>query len=142
MPERNPAMTNEMLRAPVFMQSWATPRKSSVGMSRVLTRRTCTDLSTQIRFEKRTPDHLRNGYVNPNWIEWLQGFPKDWTRLTPKKEIPKPRTKPQSEVRPEVKPEIKPEIKPKVIPKPPREVKPEIKPKALKQTVERRPLKP
>ena len=59
--------------------TWATPRHSNLIPSRVLTRRTILDLPTQVRFAQDTPDALRQGTPNPEFLEWLMGFPRGWT---------------------------------------------------------------
>jgi hypothetical protein len=72
-------VTNEVLREPVKYSGWSTPRHSS-HTSNVLTTRTIRDLPTQVRFEVNTPNHLREGVLNPQFVEWLMGYPKDWTQ--------------------------------------------------------------
>lgn len=64
----------------VHLRVWGTPRGGALGSTQVLTRRSATDLCTQLRFEKETPSELRKGRVNPDWFEWLMGFPGEWTR--------------------------------------------------------------
>jgi site-specific DNA-cytosine methylase len=73
-------VTAEILRKPVHATAWSTPRKTS-NVSYVLTTRTWRDLPTQARFEVNTPNNLRPGIVNPLFVEWLMGYPKDWTKL-------------------------------------------------------------
>lgn len=60
---------------------WSTPRHSCVTTSHVMTSRNIRDLPTQLRFEEGTPDELRKGWVNPQFVEWLMGYPIDWTKL-------------------------------------------------------------
>ena len=57
---------------------WPTPR-ASVGPCNTLTKRSCHDLPTLLRFEVGTPASLRKGTPNPQWLEMLMGFPRDWT---------------------------------------------------------------
>lgn len=57
----------------VHGRSWSTPRYT-VPMCNVLTRRSVRDLSTQVRFERGTPDHLRSGMLNPCFVSWLMGM--------------------------------------------------------------------
>lgn len=71
--------TCDELPGPTIFRGWSTPRHSS-HTSNVLTTRTCRDLPTQVRFEKSTPNHLRRGVLNPEFLEWMMGYPKDWTR--------------------------------------------------------------
>jgi DNA (cytosine-5)-methyltransferase 1 len=58
---------------------WATPRTLSRA-SQTLTKRTILDLPTQVKFEINSTGP-RDGVVNPNWLEWLMGYPKDWTKF-------------------------------------------------------------
>lgn len=68
------------LPAPVRAKCWATPRHGMTGAANVLTQRTVRDLPCQVRFERSTPDALRGGAVNPEFVEWLMGYPRGWTR--------------------------------------------------------------
>lgn len=74
--------TSGMVLKPVTIDKWATPRhgNGAVG-SHSLTNRGTKDLATQLRFEKSTPEHLRPGVTSAEWVEWLMGFPKNWTRV-------------------------------------------------------------
>jgi site-specific DNA-cytosine methylase len=60
---------------------WATPRKSKLSAVMYPTERTLKDLPTQIRFERHTPMHQRHPdyKMNPEFIEWMMGFPRNWT---------------------------------------------------------------
>lgn len=71
--------TLEPYTKPTPITTWATPRHSNLIPSRVLTRRTILDLPTQVRFAQDTPDALRPGHPNPEFLEWLMGFPRGWT---------------------------------------------------------------
>lgn len=70
---------------------WTTPRATPAGAASVtLTRRTSNDLGTQIRFAHDTPsDVARFGesrmVTNPDWVEWLMGFPIGWSDPVPRK---------------------------------------------------------
>ena len=63
---------------------WATPCAVAPGACRVLTKRGVSDLATQLRFERSyvekypKPDD-RGTVTSPHFVEWLQGFPTDWT---------------------------------------------------------------
>lgn len=77
---------SEKITSPVInsqqMQLWSTPRAGCVGSSRILTERSSRDLPTQVRFEEGTPDELRSGQLNPDWIEVvLMGYPSGYTRF-------------------------------------------------------------
>lgn len=76
-------ITTERIKKPVKLRCWSTPRHTTT-MANVLTRRTIRDLPTQIRFEKNTPDHVREGAVNPCFVEWMMGYPTDWTKALAK----------------------------------------------------------
>jgi hypothetical protein len=69
-----------LLLHPRHLSGWATPRRLSQA-SNILTERTSHDLPTQMRFEIATPDGTRGGYVNPIFVEWLMGYPRDWTEI-------------------------------------------------------------
>lgn len=67
-----------VLQRPVRAAMWNTPRASVTRAARVLTERGLRDLPTQVRFEKATAN--RDAPLNPGWIEWLMGYPPDWTK--------------------------------------------------------------
>jgi site-specific DNA-cytosine methylase len=67
---------------PVKAKLWSTPRHSNVTTSHFVTKRNMKDLPTQVRFERDTPNECRNGWINPEFVEWLMGYPIDWTRIT------------------------------------------------------------
>ena len=72
--------TTPRVLKPVHKPLWGTPRASNGSLgSHVLTTRGLTDLGTQIRFEKSTAESARGGHTNPDFVEWLMGFPKKWT---------------------------------------------------------------
>ena len=41
---------------------------------------TSRDLPTQVRHEAGTPDRERACPVAPEFLEWLMGYPRGWTR--------------------------------------------------------------
>ena len=59
---------------------WATLRASDFSGCHVLTHRASHDLSTQLRFERGTPDAARGWSINPEWVAWLMGFPEGFTQ--------------------------------------------------------------
>jgi site-specific DNA-cytosine methylase len=75
----NPANTTDIYTKRVVIKSWSTPRHTS-GSCIILTHRSIRDLPTQVRFEVNTPNQLRSGIIAPNFLEWLMGYPKDWTK--------------------------------------------------------------
>jgi hypothetical protein len=68
------------------ISQWPTPRTSTNAFlpSQTLTLRTARDLSTALRFARCTPAAQRGGHVNPEWLEWLMGFPRGWTLASSK----------------------------------------------------------
>lgn len=76
----SPSVSTERIQGPREMPCWATPRFSNFGACRVLTMRSKQDLPTQLRFENKTPHHLRGGHPNPVFVEWLMGFPPQFTQ--------------------------------------------------------------
>jgi DNA (cytosine-5)-methyltransferase 1 len=63
----------------VVRKLWATPRHGLVGPSKTLTERTICDLPTQLRFEIGTPESQKRWYPNPQFIEWMMGYPINYT---------------------------------------------------------------
>ena len=76
---KNPINVLPSHTKPMNITTWATPRYSSTGCSRVLTNRTERDLPTQLRFAADTPEKQRAGQPNPEFLEWLLGLPRGWT---------------------------------------------------------------
>ena len=71
------------LHKEVTRDRYTTPRahggNSPAG---TLTRRAIQDISNQLRFEKNTPtSHRWKHYPNPEYIEWMVGLPRGWTKL-------------------------------------------------------------
>lgn len=71
-------------RTPRKLKRWATPRAGMHGAARTLTLRCMRDLPTQVRFANTTPAHQKRFsessiVCNPEWVEWLMGFPQGWT---------------------------------------------------------------
>jgi hypothetical protein len=77
--KHNPNQTADRLLRPTELKAWASPRGTMMQVSSVLTTRSQRDLPTQLRFERGTPDALRSGFPNPDWIDELMGFPGGWT---------------------------------------------------------------
>jgi site-specific DNA-cytosine methylase len=72
------AVTSDLLTKPVKRIVWNTPRHTS-HTSNVMTMRALRDLPSQVRFEVNTPNHLRKGIIHPQFVEWLMGYPRDYT---------------------------------------------------------------
>ena len=60
---------------------WATPIAHTTRANNYLTERGTRMLPTQVRFELSTPSAQRQGQVAPEFVEYLMGFPRGWTRL-------------------------------------------------------------
>lgn len=74
--------TSGFMRKAVRIDMWSTPRAGNATYAmNVLTKRGMRDLGSQLRFEKRTPAAQRRGVTNPEFSEWLMGFPRAWTNF-------------------------------------------------------------
>jgi DNA (cytosine-5)-methyltransferase 1 len=79
-PQRSPSIKNK-----VVLDKWPTPRTGGITHSHNLSERTIKDVSTVAMYassvggkrQARTRDGLR---INPRYVEWLMGFPIDWTK--------------------------------------------------------------
>ena len=72
------------LAASKRIDKWPTPRTMSPTHSGLLTARTVRDLPTTVMFTKThngTDQRRRQDShgINPEFVEWLMGFPKGWT---------------------------------------------------------------
>ena len=74
----SPKLSTEILKGPVEKHLWATPRHSNMRPSNYLTSRCIKDLPTQVRFERGTKGR-RDGYVTPEFVEYLMGYEIGWT---------------------------------------------------------------
>lgn len=77
--KKNAMNTLPLLESAKHPLLWSTPRKGMTHTANILTERTSHDLPSQLKFEKHTPDHLRPGIVNPEYVEWMMGYPRNWT---------------------------------------------------------------
>lgn len=76
----NPLLnTTPVLSKCRYLDRWTTPRTGGIGACNVLTERASHDLSSQVRFERGTDDSTRHGSLNPEFIEWMMGYPPNWT---------------------------------------------------------------
>jgi DNA-cytosine methyltransferase len=74
-----------LVRERIYREMWPTVRANAHGTGHVLTVRMANDLHTAARFassvrgvkQKRTDS---TQWLNVNWIEWLMGYPVDYTR--------------------------------------------------------------
>lgn len=68
---------------PILVRTWPSPRyQNGWSGSHVLTRRSRSDLGTVVRFATDDPamyGPTRGGYTNPEFVEWLMGYPRGWT---------------------------------------------------------------
>lgn len=72
-------LSSELVKKQVHCKVWNTPRFTS-HTSNVLTKRALRDLPSQLRYEINTPNHLRKGIIHPRFVEWLMGYPLDYTK--------------------------------------------------------------
>jgi hypothetical protein len=81
-----PEATSGLVTKPRVIDMWSTPRVGNGASGcRVLTERGAKGcLGTQLRFEKSTPTSQRTGVTNPDFAEWMMGFPRGWTALPQK----------------------------------------------------------
>ena len=74
---------------------WATPLSCNWYASRVGSDRAMQHLPNQILYEKRTREYMKkkgkpntdDWIVNPEFIEWLMGFPRGWTKYSARKRL-------------------------------------------------------
>lgn len=71
--------TSQPITRAKCMAGWSTPRHGMTHAGHVLSRRSVQDLPTQLRFERSTPDKLRVGQPHARFVEWLMGYPPEWT---------------------------------------------------------------
>lgn len=71
--------TLPILTDPVTKSLWSTPRHGNTGASLAFTIRALTDLGSQLRFEKDTPNRDRMGSANAEFVEQLMGYPTGYT---------------------------------------------------------------
>lgn len=69
---------------PITISRWPTPRTQSSTHSGLLTARTVFDTPTVVMFAKslngvRQPRPTTDHGINPEFVEWLMGFPRGWT---------------------------------------------------------------
>jgi DNA (cytosine-5)-methyltransferase 1 len=76
----NKAISTPLVTRVLKLSLWATPRHGNNGGCQTLTARSKDDLPTQVRFEKSTPNELRRGTLNADWVDWMMGFPSKWSR--------------------------------------------------------------
>lgn len=69
---------DQLLYEPVVRTTWVTSRHNIVRPCNFLTVRSSHDLPTQVRFERSTTN--RTYPINPIWLEFLFGYPSDWTK--------------------------------------------------------------
>jgi site-specific DNA-cytosine methylase len=65
------------------LRFFPTPRHANVMACKTLTERCTRDLGTAVRFWTRARGD-RNSFTNPQFVEYLMGFPPDWTMIQDK----------------------------------------------------------
>ncbi len=73
-------VSDRLISKMTHLTRWSTPRHGNIIPSRHLTIRTVRDLPTQVRFEAHTEDTHRYGDVDSQFVEYLMGYPLNWTR--------------------------------------------------------------
>ena len=73
--QTTPSITKEIIRP-----LWGTPRAGTLTACRTLTMRSKQDIQTQMRFEVDTHEAFECRVPNPEYLEWMVGLPRDWTR--------------------------------------------------------------
>jgi site-specific DNA-cytosine methylase len=71
--------TSPVITRPLSTVGWNTIR-TGLAINLVLTVRSIRDIGTQIRFARDTPDRVRQGRPNPEFYEFLMGYPPGWTQ--------------------------------------------------------------
>lgn len=61
----------------MIMERYMTPRAQNTGHCKAATYRCLSDLGTQTRFMRGVPHP--DGQLNPRFVEFLMGFPRDWS---------------------------------------------------------------
>lgn len=75
-----PMSRTEVLTEVLAVPLWPSPRYCNGWRgARTLTQRGRSDLGTVVRFARSTTGS-RTGYTSPRFVEWLMGFPPEWTR--------------------------------------------------------------
>ena len=70
-----------LVRRPVRKPHLPTPRCSNSTAATLVTHRCLKDLATVLRYEAQTPPAQRRMvHPNPEFLEWMMGFPRGWTR--------------------------------------------------------------
>lgn len=78
-PEQLKQLNLKAVLSPVYRTTWATPVYSCRPAQNALTERTLTHLYSQIKYEYETVD--RDAPVDPTFIEWMMGYPTNYTFL-------------------------------------------------------------
>ena len=75
----------QVATAPFPVSTWPSPRyRNGWRGAQVLTWRGRGDLGTAVRFAGDDPSRYpagRTGYTNPEFVEWLMGYPPGWTEV-------------------------------------------------------------
>lgn len=79
-PRRGPGWRRkEALQHRMIMDRYMTPRAQNLGHCNSPTYRCLGDLGTQLRFMRGMPNF--NGHINPRFVEFLMGYPPNWTSM-------------------------------------------------------------
>lgn len=69
----------DALQHRMIMDRYMTPRAQNLGHCNYPTMRCLGDLGTQLRFMRGMPHFY--GHVNPRFVEFLMGYPQNWTSM-------------------------------------------------------------
>lgn len=67
------------IKGRLVMDRYMTPRAQNLGHCNSPTKRCLGDLGTQLRYMSGMPNF--NGHVNPRFVEFLMGYPSNWTSM-------------------------------------------------------------
>jgi site-specific DNA-cytosine methylase len=71
-------LVSQLQHEPFHVTHWGTPTFSYTDQGNYLTSRTKHVFTSQIKFERKTKS--RHLPVSPQFVEWVMGFPPDWTK--------------------------------------------------------------
>lgn len=66
-------------KEPMIMDRYMTPRAQNLSRCHHPTKRCLGDLGTQLRFIRGVPNF--QGHINPRFVEFLMGYPQNWTNM-------------------------------------------------------------
>lgn len=79
---KNKKVSSPLVRGDLVVAHFPTPRAGNTGHCNVLTERCARDLGTAVRFWTGARGPRATGVINPQFVEYLMGFPRDWTKVS------------------------------------------------------------